>query len=76
MAGPATVQDHGSSESTFQILDQQLKTALAGEPVVISTQETSSGVSGLVKESSVPYRNPSLPDVTSVFLRGALAGHS
>jgi chemotaxis protein MotB len=35
----------------LQTLDQQLKTALAGEPVVVSTQETSSGVSGLLKQS-------------------------
>jgi chemotaxis protein MotB len=35
----------------LQTLDQQLTTALAGEPVVITTQETSSGVSGLFKQS-------------------------
>jgi chemotaxis protein MotB len=35
----------------LQTLDQQLNGALAGEPVVISTQETSSGVSGLFKQS-------------------------
>jgi chemotaxis protein MotB len=35
----------------LQSLDQQLTTALAGEPVVITMQETSSGVSGLVKQS-------------------------
>ncbi len=35
----------------LQTLDQQLKTALAGEPVIISSQETSSGVSGLFKQS-------------------------
>src|SRR5215469_4954366 len=35
----------------LQTLDQQLKTALAGEPVVIASQETSSGVSGLLKQS-------------------------
>ena len=35
----------------LQTVDQQLTTALAGEPVVVSTQETSSGVSGLFKQS-------------------------
>ena len=35
----------------LQTVDQQLTTALAGEPVVITTQETSSGVSGLFKQS-------------------------
>ena len=35
----------------LQTLDQQLKSALAGEPVVINSQETSSGVSGLFKQS-------------------------
>jgi chemotaxis protein MotB len=35
----------------LQTLDQQLTTALAGEPVVISSQETSSGVSGLFQQS-------------------------
>jgi chemotaxis protein MotB len=35
----------------LQTVDQQLATALAGEPVVINTQETSSGVSGLLKQS-------------------------
>ena len=35
----------------LQTVDQQLTTALAGEPVMISTQETSSGVSGLFKQS-------------------------
>lgn len=35
----------------LQTLDQQLKTALTGEPVVINSQETSSGVSGLFKQS-------------------------
>jgi chemotaxis protein MotB len=50
----------------LQSLDQQLTTALAGEPVVINTQETSSGVSGLVKQtgtitltSSADYLYPS-----------------
>jgi chemotaxis protein MotB len=37
----------------LQTLDQQLTTALAGEPVVISTQETSSGISGLFHQSGV-----------------------
>jgi chemotaxis protein MotB len=35
----------------LQTLDQQLTTAPAGEPVVITQQETSSGVSGLFKQS-------------------------
>src|SRR6476660_9785612 len=35
----------------LQTLDQQLKTALAGEPVNITSQETSSGVTGLFKQS-------------------------
>jgi chemotaxis protein MotB len=35
----------------FQTVDQQLTTALAGEPVVITSHETSSGVSGLFKQS-------------------------
>jgi chemotaxis protein MotB len=35
----------------LQTLDQQLRTALAGEPVNIASQETSSGVSGLFKQS-------------------------
>ena len=50
---------HGSALTLFlvgcanhlQTLEQQLGTALAGEPVVITTQETSSGVSGLFKQS-------------------------
>jgi len=37
----------------LQTLDQRLATALAGEPVVISTQETSSGVTGLFHQSGV-----------------------
>jgi chemotaxis protein MotB len=37
----------------LQTLDQQLTTALAGEPVVINMQETSSGVSGLFQQSGV-----------------------
>ena len=37
----------------LQTLDQQLTTALAGEPVVIHAQETSSGVSGLLHQSGV-----------------------
>jgi outer membrane protein OmpA-like peptidoglycan-associated protein len=35
----------------LQTLDQQLSATLAGEPVVITQQETSSGVSGLLKQS-------------------------
>jgi chemotaxis protein MotB len=35
----------------LQTVDQQLATALAGEPVIINTQETSSGVSGLFNPS-------------------------
>ena len=35
----------------LQSLNQQLTTALAGEPVVINTQETSSGASGLFHQS-------------------------
>jgi chemotaxis protein MotB len=37
----------------LQTVGQQLTTALAGEPVVINTQETSSGVSGLFKQSGI-----------------------
>ena len=35
----------------LQTVGQQLTAALAGEPVIITTQETSSGVSGLFKQS-------------------------
>jgi chemotaxis protein MotB len=37
----------------LQTLDQQLSTVLAGQPVIITTQETSSGVSGLFQQSGV-----------------------
>ena len=35
----------------FQTTDQRLTTALAGEPVIINEQETSSGISGLFNQS-------------------------
>lgn len=37
----------------LQTVGQQLTTALAGEPVVINTQETSSGLSGLFNQSGI-----------------------
>lgn len=39
------------SSHRLQTLDQQLTTALAGEPVVITMQETSSGIGGLFNQS-------------------------
>jgi chemotaxis protein MotB len=41
----------GCTTNHLQTVDQQLTTALAGEPVVISQQQTSSGVSGLFHTS-------------------------
>ena len=40
-----------ASSRRLQTLDQQLTTALAGEPVVINMQETSSGITGLFNQS-------------------------
>ena len=51
LVGSALVLSLVGCENHLQTVDQQLTTALAGEPVIISTQETSSGVSGLFKQS-------------------------
>jgi hypothetical protein len=52
MAGALALALAGCA-SHLQTVDQQLTTALASEPVAISTQETSSGVSGSFHQSGV-----------------------
>lgn len=51
MLGVALALVLAACANHLQTLDQQLTTALAGEPVVIDTQKTSSGLGGLFNQS-------------------------
>jgi len=53
LLGSALVLAVVACANHLQTLDQQLTTALSGEPVVINAQETSSGVSGLLHQSGI-----------------------
>lgn len=53
LLGSALALSLAGCANHLQTTEQQLTTALAGEPVIISQQETSSGVGGLFNQSGI-----------------------